>query len=138
MPRLLPLFLLCLTLLTAACKKDTAEEPAPSLEGRWTPQTYDSKNYAANGGYIGGSSGTEPADYFLLKDGILTWYHPNAVAYPTISYTKDNDMVRFIGKPDWHILEVTSNKLVYEVDSRLDPELNSSQGYYVSTKVCTR
>ncbi|UOQ51874.1 hypothetical protein [Hymenobacter cellulosivorans] len=34
MPRLFPLLLLCLTLLLAACKKDSAE-PEPPLEGAW-------------------------------------------------------------------------------------------------------
>jgi hypothetical protein len=65
MKLLLPSLLLCVSLLTAACKKDTPA-PAPDLLlGRWNPESSTYYNYNA-AGQLEGQKTEVTKDYYMV------------------------------------------------------------------------
>ncbi|TGE20903.1 hypothetical protein [Hymenobacter metallicola] len=78
MSRPFPLLLLCLLLLTAACKKDTAE-PAPVLEGRWVEQSHMTYTYDTAGKLLREHSVTAPTPRYgmVIQPTTWEWLGPN-------------------------------------------------------------
>ncbi|MBX0289443.1 hypothetical protein K3G63_03290 [Hymenobacter sp. HSC-4F20] len=77
MNRLLPLLLLSLTLLTAACQKDEAQPAStPTLEGRWQYQTSDGYDYDKTGKVLAHKPYTFNSYYLLVTPDALRYMRP--------------------------------------------------------------
>jgi hypothetical protein len=140
MPRLLPLLLLCLTLLTA-CKKDAAEPPA--LEGRWKLQSTYLRDYDQAGILQAEHTFQEDTKgmYEIFSADKISAQAPNATPLTT-DYTREGNVLHLSFfdttkgtylKYDVTIIELTDTKLVYE---RRGPM--PSGWYYLSGSVLTR
>ncbi|TGE24201.1 hypothetical protein E5K00_03020 [Hymenobacter aquaticus] len=137
-PRLLPLLLLCLTLLTA-CKKDAAA-PEPPLEGRWMITQFYSKEYDTAGTLLSEKVSPPGPNPPLMVITPNTVYYINTVTGnvidPVEQYTREQNKLRLHGTPEReaHIVELTAHKLVLSYPR----VFVTSAGYRDGTNTYTR
>ncbi|TGE20902.1 hypothetical protein [Hymenobacter metallicola] len=113
-PRFLSFFLLCLTLLTAACKKDTTE-PEPTLEGRWNFESMTEHSYQADGTHIKAAPASMLPHYVVVTTTEFSAYHSadNTLIMKS-GYTRQGNHIHFLNPSysgDVTITEVSKQRL---------------------------
>ncbi|GGG53916.1 hypothetical protein GCM10011378_32630 [Hymenobacter glacieicola] len=116
--------LLSLTLLTAACQKESNEpEPVEApLEGRWIPDSSFDYNYSASGAFVSRTSITVIPDYYLRITPDSIGYHA-AIDNRSLGHYKlfrQNKNLTF-GRISCTILELTNHKLILRFKATTPP-----------------
>ncbi|MCB2409741.1 hypothetical protein [Hymenobacter lucidus] len=129
MPRLFALLLLCLTLLTASCKKDSTS-PVPELEGRWDFESCTIYEYSSDDKLIDQRNWPLPPHYIVFSAGMITKYDATTnLKNDERPYTHEGNILRYPSFPkgDLNIVELTTNKLTLLGNK----EPNDIPGHYI-------
>ena len=133
MPRLLPLLLLCLLLLTAACRKDTTEpepdKPGSLLEGRWNFQSVTRNTYKPDNTLLGSQSFFSDPHYLIFTAGTVTYYNAKDNSLTDqFRYVHDGNHIDYSSPQhaDMTVLELTEHRLTMQADTSL---AFSKEGY---------
>jgi hypothetical protein len=137
MPRLFPLLLLCLTLLTAACKKDKAEPEVP-LEGRWTFESGTEFFYKPDGTLTKTEEAVFIPSYLIISADAMTYYATlNNAIIIQYTYTRQDKALHLTApsKADVELVELTEHRLVMRSDK---VPKGTPDGYVTQQVVYTR
>ncbi|MBX0289445.1 hypothetical protein K3G63_03300 [Hymenobacter sp. HSC-4F20] len=114
MNRLLPLLLLSLTLLTAACQKEEATPVEAPLEGRWTPLSTTEYAYSATGALTQKTNVPVLPDVYLhiTRDSLSYRSTLNNFSLGSFKLVRQGKTLSYGTGAYCTILELTDHKLV--------------------------